>query len=123
LYGVATLRSQYDFSPDAAPFFQCTFTLTTNNETTVATVGATKRNVMTHGDVYSVLCPRPVSIDKKSIFQLSLEWLGGTDAVCVHVLTFSEAMLLFVYAPLGFCWGSNISGSKILLEATRLLCV
>jgi hypothetical protein len=58
-----------------------TFTLTTNNETTVVTAGATYGSTSIGGLPSAVHCPRPVSIEKKAIFQLSLEWIGGTDAV------------------------------------------
>lgn len=43
---------------------------------------------------YQVICPSPVSIVKKSVFQLSIEWHGGTDAVKIPFKGASKRDLL-----------------------------
>lgn len=72
---------QYDFSPASAPYFKCTFALSTNAEKTTVTYGKTYGEEAIGGPSFVVHCPSPVSITKKTIFQLSLEWVGHEDAI------------------------------------------
>jgi hypothetical protein len=65
-----------------APFFECTFTLSTDNTSTIVTAGQTLRSTYPDADPsFDVICPSPVSIEKKSTFQLSVVWLGRDDPV------------------------------------------
>ena len=68
---------QYDYSPDLAPFFECTFTLTSDASKKVVTAGQTSRTETATDPSFVVSCPSPVSIVTKSVFQLSLTWAGG----------------------------------------------
>ena len=82
---------QYDFAPASAPYFKCTFAMADNAEKVHTTsYGWTRKNYETiffGGEEvlgepsYVVHCPSPTSITKKTVFQLSIEWVGGTDAV------------------------------------------
>ena len=73
---------QYDYSPHAAPYFECTFTQDDKAGTEIVTAGQTQIFANEHtGPEFTVLCPSPVSIEKKATFQLSLKWLGREDAV------------------------------------------
>jgi hypothetical protein len=74
---------QYDYSPDVAPFFECTFTLSTDNSSTIVTAGQTHASEAIGGPAYAVICPAPVSIEKKATFQLSIVWLGRDDPVAI----------------------------------------
>jgi hypothetical protein len=75
---------QYDYTPLAAPFFECTFTLSTDNSSTIVTAGQTLRTKLPDDEPwYTVICPSPVSIEKKAIFQLSVVWLGREDPVAI----------------------------------------
>eukprot|EP00729_Bicosta_minor_P015817 gene15817-24511_t len=75
---------QYDYSPHAAPYFECTFTQDDKDKTEIVTAGQTQGapNAFT-GPSFTVLCPSPTSIAKKATFQLSLKWLGREDAVAI----------------------------------------
>ena len=62
-----------------------TFTLTSDNST-IVTAGQTASTETKVGPTYqafAAICPSPVSIGKKTTFQLSLQWLGGEDAVVI----------------------------------------
>jgi hypothetical protein len=79
---------QYDYSPRVAPFFECTFTLSTDNSSTIVTAGQTLRtpefSVYSDADPsFDVICPSPVAIEKKATFQLSVVWLGREDPVAI----------------------------------------
>ena len=74
---------QYDYYPDEASFFECTFTQDDKDDTTIVTAGKTHGTVNPLGGppTYAVTCPSPVSIAKKTSFTLSIAWLGREDAV------------------------------------------
>ena len=73
---------QYDFAPASAPFFKCTFAMADDAEKVHTTsYGWTHGEEVLGGPSYVVHCPSPTSITKKTVFQLSIEWVGGTDAV------------------------------------------
>jgi hypothetical protein len=74
---------QYDYTPDVAPFFECTFTLTSDTSNKVVTKGKTLRAETATDPSFVVSCPSPVSIVSKSTFKLSLSWTGGAKAVAI----------------------------------------
>ena len=74
---------QYDFSPATARFFKCTFALSTNADKVVVTYGNTQGGEAKGAPAFTTVvhCPSPVSIAKKTTFQLSLEWVGNDEVV------------------------------------------
>jgi hypothetical protein len=75
-----TEQGQYDYTPGIAPFFECTFTLSTDNTSTIVTAGQTLRTTYPEAEPsFDIICPSPISIEKKTTFQLSLVWLGRDE--------------------------------------------
>jgi hypothetical protein len=67
-----------------AQFFECTFTLSTDNSSTIITAGQTLRTKLPDDEPsYDVTCPSPVSIEKKATFLLSIVWLGRDVPVAI----------------------------------------
>ena len=62
--------------------FQCTYTLSTDNETTIVVDGWTvAKNDEVNGLYHEVNCPSPGKQEKKVKFQLSLEWIDADGTV------------------------------------------
>jgi hypothetical protein len=58
--------------------------LSTDNSSTIVTAGQTLETLKAYANPsYDVICPSPVSIEKKAAFHLSLVWLGRDDPVAI----------------------------------------
>jgi hypothetical protein len=76
------LQQYHVANTNKVPLFQCTFTLATDNETTIVVPGWTVAQPSDENAVFhEVNCPSPGKQEKKVTFRLSLEWVDSKGAV------------------------------------------